>query len=56
MAKRTLFDKDRYLFIYIRKRLEFHSKMSLIYCLMDFEGGCKSTPNINLSLVIFGNM
>ncbi|KAF3594917.1 hypothetical protein DY000_02020017 [Brassica cretica] len=45
MEKRGSLDKERYLFIYTRKKLEFHSKMSLVYCLMGLEGGCKSTPN-----------
>ena len=36
---------NRCVSIYTSKKLWFHSKMSLINCLMDLEGGCKSTPN-----------
>ena len=45
MEKRGSLDKERYLFIYTKKKLELHSKMSIVYCLMGLEEGCKSTPN-----------
>ncbi|WZY78128.1 hypothetical protein YC2023_024512 [Brassica napus] len=45
--QRRRVQSQKYLFIYTRKKLELHNKMSLIYCLMDLEGGCKSTPNNN---------
>ena len=43
--KRIPLDKERYLFIYTKKKLGLHSKIDIIYCLMGLEGVCKSTPN-----------
>ncbi|WZY77675.1 hypothetical protein YC2023_024059 [Brassica napus] len=45
MEKKRSLDKESCISLYTKKKLGFHSKMGLIYCLMGFEVGCKSTPN-----------
>ncbi|WZY69888.1 hypothetical protein YC2023_002128 [Brassica napus] len=45
MEKKRSFDKESCISIYTKKKLGLHSKMSLVYCLMGLEVGCKSTPN-----------
>ena len=38
-------DKEMCISIYISKKLELHSKIDIIYCVIGFEGGCKFTTN-----------
>ncbi|WZY99604.1 hypothetical protein YC2023_071933 [Brassica napus] len=43
--------KERCLFIYTKKKLGLHIKMGLVYCLMGYIGGCKSTPTLFALLI-----